>query len=112
MTAENRRIFTRRRVRGALGLIVLLAVGAVGLQLGRNLWAQHLRKLRTNALDFLPEVAQRIQNFRRVKMQGDRKVWEVAAREAQYFEDDQQIVVREPEVSFFLKGDQGALSLK
>jgi LPS export ABC transporter protein LptC len=112
MKLENRRIFTRRRVRGLLGLVVLLAVGAVGVQLGRNLWAQHLRSLRTAALDFLPEVAQRIQNFRRVKMQGDRKVWEVAAREAQYFEDDQQIVVHQPEVSFFLKDEQGAVSLK
>ena len=112
MTLENRRFFTRRRVRGALGLVVLLAVGAVGVQLGRNLWIQHLRSLRTSALDFLPEVAQRIQNFRRVKMEGDRKVWEVAAREAQYFEEDQEIVVREPEVAFYLKGDQGAVSLK
>jgi len=112
MTPESRPFFTRRRVRRALGVAVLVAVGAVGVQLGRNLWAQHLRSLRTNAIDFLPEVAQRIQNFRRVKMEGDRKVWEVAAREAQYFEDDQQIVVREPEVSFYLKGDQGAVSLK
>jgi LPS export ABC transporter protein LptC len=112
MRAEKRRFFTRRRVRQALGLGVLVAVGAVGVQLGRNLWTQHLRSLRTSALDFLPEVAQRIQNFRRVKMEGDRKVWEVAAQEAQYFEEDQQIVVRAPEVSFFLKGDQGAVSLK
>jgi LPS export ABC transporter protein LptC len=112
MRAEKRRFFTRRRVRQALGLAVLVAVGAVGVQLGRNLWTQHLRSLRTSALDFLPEVAQRIQNFRRVKMEGDRKVWEVAAQEAQYFEEDQQIVVRAPEVSFFLKGDQGAVSLK
>ncbi len=112
MTPKNPRFFTRRRVRYALGLTVLVAVGALGMQLGRNLWAQHLRALRTSALDFLPEVAQRIQNFRRVKMQGDHKVWEVAAREAQYFEDDQQIVVREPEVSFYLKGDQGSVSLR
>jgi LPS export ABC transporter protein LptC len=112
MTPENRRFFTRRRVRNVLGLVVLVAVGAVGVQLGRNLWAQHLRSLRTSALDFLPEVAQRIQNFRRVKMEGDRKVWEVAAKEAQYFEEDQQIVVRDPVVSFYLKGDQGAVSLK
>src|SRR4051812_25580218 len=112
MTLETRRIFTRRRVRGLLGLVVLLAVGGVGVQLGRNLWAQHLRRMRTAALDFLPEIAQRIQNFRRVKMQGDRKVWEVAAREAQYFEDDQQIVVHGPEVSFFLKDEPGAVSLK
>lgn len=104
--------FTRRRVRTFLGLILVVAVGAVGVQLARSQWAQHLRSLRTRELDFLPQVAQRIQNFRRVKMDGDRKVWEVAAREAQYFEDDHQIVVDEPEVNFFVKDDSGVVSVK
>jgi LPS export ABC transporter protein LptC len=104
--------FGRRRVRMMLGLVLVLAVGAVGVQLVRSQWAQHLRSLRSRELDFLPQVAQRIQNFRRVKMEGDRKVWEVAAREAQYFEEDHQIVVDEPEVSFFVKDDQGVVSVK
>jgi LPS export ABC transporter protein LptC len=104
--------FTRRRVRTLLGLALVVAVGAVGVQLARSQWAQHLRSLRTRELDFLPQVAQRIQNFRRVKMDGDRKVWEVAAREAQYFEEDRQIVVDEPRVSFFVKDDQGIVSVK
>src|SRR5262245_45048941 len=104
--------FSRRRVRTLLGLILVLAVGAVGVQLVRSQWAQHLRSLRTRELDFLPQVAQRIQNFRRVKMEGDRKVWEVAAREAQYYEEDHQIVVDAPEVSFFVKDDQGTVSVK
>lgn len=104
--------FTRRRVRMFVGVLMIGVVGAVGVQLARSQWAQHLRSLRTRELDFLPQVAQRIQNFRRVKMQGDRKVWEVAAREAQYFEEDRQIVVDAPEVSFFVKDDQGVVSVK
>jgi LPS export ABC transporter protein LptC len=92
--------------------VLVVAVGAVGVQLARSQWAQHLRSLRTRELDFLPQVAQRIQNFRRVKMEGDRKVWEVAAREAQYFEEDRQIVIDEPEVSFFVKDDQGIVAVK
>jgi len=103
---------SRRRARFGLGLVLVLAVGAVGVQLARSQWAQHLRSLRTKQLDFLPEAAQRIQNFRRVKMEGDRKAWEVAAREAQYFEDDQTVAVQAPEVSFYLKGDQGSVSIK
>jgi LPS export ABC transporter protein LptC len=91
---------------------MVLTVGAVGVQLARSQWAQHLRSLRTRELDFLPQVSQRIQNFRRVKMEGDRKVWEIAAREAQYFEEDKQIVVDDPEVSFFAKDDQGVVSVK
>jgi len=104
--------FTRRRVRMFIGVLMIGVVGAVGVQLARSQWAQHLRSLRTRELDFLPQVAQRIQNFRRVKMQGDRKVWEVAAHEAQYFEEDRQIVVDAPEVSFFVKDDQGVVSVK
>lgn len=104
--------FNRRRVRTVLAVLMIVAVGAVVVQLARSQWAQHLRSLRTRELDFLPQVSQRIQNFRRVKMDGDRKVWEVAAREAQYFEEDKQIVVDEPEVSFFVKDDQGVVSVK
>jgi LPS export ABC transporter protein LptC len=95
-----------------LGIVMIAAVGAVGIQLARSQWAQHLRSLRTRELDFLPQVAQRIQNFRRVKLDGDRKVWEVAAREAQYFEEERQVVVDEPEVRFFVKDDQGVVSVK
>jgi LPS export ABC transporter protein LptC len=95
-----------------LGAVMIAAVGAVGIQLARSQWAQHLRSLRTRELDFLPQVAQRIQNFRRVKMDGDKKVWEVAAREAQYFEEERQVVVDEPEVRFFVKDDQGVVSVK
>lgn len=104
--------FTRRRLRFGLAVLLVLAVGGVGVQLVRSQWAQYLRRLGTKELDFLPQVAQRIQNFRRVKMDGERKVWEVAAREAQYFEDEHEIVVEEPEVSLFLADDEGVVSLR
>jgi LPS export ABC transporter protein LptC len=105
-------VFSRKRVRLVLGGVLVVALGAVAFQLLQNHWLQQLRSLRTAQLDFLPEVAQRIQNFRRVKMDGDRKEWEVAAREAQYFEDDHEIVVAGPEVSFYLKDGEGVVSLR
>jgi LPS export ABC transporter protein LptC len=104
--------FTRRRFRVGLGLLLIVLVGAVAVQLALNQWTHRLGRLRGKDLDFLPHVAQRIQNFRRVKMEGGRKAWEVAAREAQYLEDDQQIVVDDPEVSLYLKGEEGAISLR
>ena len=103
---------TRRQVRLGLGLVLLMALGGLAAQLGRSQWQQHLRGLRARELDFLPEAAQRIVNFRRVKMEGDRKAWEIAAREAQYFEDENQVAVEAPEVSFYLKGEQGVVSIK
>jgi hypothetical protein len=89
-----------------------VAVGAVAVQLVRSQWVQYLRRLGTgDIIELLPEVAQRIQNFRRVKLEGDRMTWEVAAREAQYFEEQDAIVVQEPEVSFHLEDGDGVVSL-
>ncbi len=107
-----RALSARRQARWGLGIALVLLLGGVTIQLVRSQWTQHLRGLRSAQLDFLPEAAQRIQNFRRVKMEGDRKAWEIAAREAQYFEDEQQVKVEAPEVTLFLKGDQGMVSIR
>ncbi len=104
--------FTRRRLRLGLGLLLIVLVGTVAVQLALNQWTHRLRRMGPKELDFLPHAAQRIENFRRVKMEGDRKAWEVAAREAQYLEDDQQIVVDDPQVSLYLKGEEGEVSLR
>jgi LPS export ABC transporter protein LptC len=105
-------LLTRRQVRSGLAVVLLMALAGLAVQLGRSQWQQHLRGLRNRELDFLPAVAQRIQNFRRVKMEGGRKAWEVAAREAQYTEEDSQVAIEAPEVSFYLKGDQGVVSIR
>jgi LPS export ABC transporter protein LptC len=112
MPLNSRAVSSRQRVRWGLGLALMVLLGGLGIQLARSQWQQHLRGLRSAQLDFLPEAAQRIQNFRRVKMEGDRKAWEVAAREAQYFEDEQQVAVQAPVVSFYLKGDQSVVTLR
>jgi LPS export ABC transporter protein LptC len=112
MAGHIRALSGRRWARLGLGLALFLILAAVGVQLVRSQWQQHLRGLRSAQLDFLPEAAQRIQNFRRVKMEGDRKAWEIAAREAQYFDDEQQVSVEAPEVSFYLKGDEGVVSIR
>jgi LPS export ABC transporter protein LptC len=112
MAVDFRALSGRRRARLGLGLALFLILAAVGVQLVRSQWQQHLRGLRSAQLDFLPEAAQRIQNFRRVKMEGDRKAWEIAAREAQYFDEEQQVSVEAPEVSFYLKGDEGVVSIR
>ena len=103
---------TRRQARWGLGVVLLVALGGLAVQVGHSQWQQHLRGLRTRELDFLPEAAQRIVDFRRVKMEGDRKAWEVAASEAQYFEEENQVAVKAPEVNFYLKGEQGVVSIK
>src|SRR6516162_790458 len=71
-------------------------------------------------VDMLPNVAQRIQNFHRVKVDNGRKVWEVSARDAQYVEGEQVVVVDAPQLDVYLAdgrtvslhGDAGKVFLK
>jgi LPS export ABC transporter protein LptC len=98
---------------------ILLLVALAGL-VGRALWQQGQARLAQQAIELLPEVAQRIQDFHRVFVRDGRKVWEIAAREARYFEDEQRVVVRGPMVEFYLddgrsvglKGEEGVVSLE
>jgi len=112
MPFDVRALSPRQRARWGLGLALAVLLAGLGIQLARSQWQQHLRGLRSAQLDFLPEAAQRIQNFRRVKMEGDRKAWEVAAKEAQYFQEEQEVAVQAPVVTFYLKGDETAVSVR
>lgn len=109
----------RKRLRlTVIGLVTFL-LAAVGFLVGHSMWEQHMRDIAQTGLEFLPGVSQHIQDFHRVKMQDGRKVWEVAADDAQYREDDKTVVVRGASVRLFLKdgrvlelkGDEGRLTL-
>jgi LPS export ABC transporter protein LptC len=82
-------------------LVVVLLAGS--WVLGRELWRQRRDDLGRRALDLLPNVAQRIRDFHRVKVEDGRKVWEVSAKEAQYYQEEQLVRVTSPVVSFFLE---------
>jgi len=108
----------RRRLRRVLLIGVLTALGGIAYLVSSSVSAR-LDAVRVVA-DLLPQVAQRIQNFRRIKVKDGRTVWEITADDAQYFEDDNQIIVHEPRLTFFLKdgerpchisGSEGKLSL-
>jgi LPS export ABC transporter protein LptC len=104
-----------------LVVAVLVAVLTGG---GWLLWQGFAARQRADQaraiVDVLPNVAQRIQNFHRVKVDNGRKVWEVSAREAQYLEGQEMVVVDHPVVELFLRdgrsvalrGDGGKVFLK
>jgi len=98
-------VMRRTRLRAALLVVVSAALAGIAYLVSRNVIARRARGLEALGRDFLPQVAQRIQNFHRVKVEHGRTVWEITAREAQYFEQDSQIVVVEPRMTFFLKED-------
>ena len=89
----------RRLVVAAIVLVLAIAAGLLGL----GVWSGRPGDLPRQALDLLPNVAQRIKNFHRVKIDDERKVWEVTAREARYLDDDDLVVVEGSVVSVFLE---------
>ena len=110
----------RSRLRVALLAVVVAALAGIGLATWQNVRARRPHTLADLGADFLPEVAQHIQNFRRVKLKDGKAVWEVKAADAQYFDGDQQVVVHKPRITFYLEGggrraelvgDEGRLTL-
>lgn len=96
---------SRSRLR--TGLLLVVAVGLVGL--GVQVWRSVGKAEKTIAelgVGLLPEVAQRMQFFKRVKVKDGRTVWEITADDAQYFEKENAVVVRQPKVTFSM--DDGA----
>jgi len=61
-----------------------------------------------DALQIVPDAAQRLQDFHRVKLENGRLAWELRAREAQYFEEEQRAVVQGPEMIFYSDGEERA----
>jgi len=104
---------SRGQIRFIIALAVSIVLLVVGYQLVSTLRMQREQEqnLARLAKDIAPETAQRMQNFRRAKIRGDKKVWEIAARQARYVQEENEIVVEEPEVSLFVK-DGDTITLK
>jgi LPS export ABC transporter protein LptC len=107
----------RSRARAALIAAVTLALVALGFVLGRTMLAR--QETARTGTSLRADVSQRIREFRRVKVKDGRTVWELNAREAQYFEERGEVVVTRPQLSFFgadgesiaVKGREGRVHL-
>jgi LPS export ABC transporter protein LptC len=109
----------RKRLRLGISALVVVLLGGVGLLIGRSLWQQRQRDTAQKGLEFLPGVSQHIRDFHRVKVKDGRKVWEVSARDAQYFQEANLILVRAAVMELYLrdgrkiglKGDEARIVL-
>lgn len=119
-TAKSLIAMRRNRLRAAILAVVVVALVSIGYLVNRDVSARRAPSLLDLGADVIPQVAQRIQNFRRVKMENGRTKWEITAKDAQYFERSKEVVVREPYMKFFLedgerevrvRGAEGRLSL-
>jgi LPS export ABC transporter protein LptC len=109
----------KKRFRFTIMVTVATLLCAVGLLVGRSLWQQYQRDITRTGLEFLPGVSQHMRDFHRVKVQDGRKVWEVSAQDAQYFQEDNLVVVRHATMDLYLrdgrtvglKGDEARIIL-
>jgi LPS export ABC transporter protein LptC len=110
----------RTRVRAALLVVVATALAGIGYEVSRSVAARRARTVLDLGADFLPEAAQHIQTFKRIKVERGRTVWEITADDARYFAKQDGIVVREPRVTLYLasgravhiRGTEGQLGLE
>lgn len=98
----------RKRVRWALAGLIVLSLGILVWQLRLSFEAQKRADVGDSPLSgMLPHAVQWIQNFHRVEIKDGKKAWEVEADEAQYLEEREQVIVRRPRASFFLRDGEG-----
>src|SRR2546426_12462320 len=96
----------RTRLRAGLLVVVAAALTGIGYEVSRTVGAHRARTLADLGSDFLPTVAQHIRSFRRIKVEKGRTLWEITARDAQYFDKQDEIGVREPQITFYLADGQ------
>lgn len=84
--------------------VIVVILGSLGYKLTQVVWENQLRQLRQNpieALNYLPESALRIKDFRRAKVQDGRTLWELLGDEASYNKDQKQARVSNPRFLYY-----------
>jgi LPS export ABC transporter protein LptC len=96
--------------------LIVASLAGVGYLVHSSLEAGKSKQVdRSSLVGMLPDAVQWIQNFHRIEIREGKKSWELVADEAQYLQDDNQVVVRKPRTTLYMKdgekvtvtGDQG-----
>ena len=97
----------RSQIRAAVGLLVIVALTGVGYRVHSSMRSQKRNEVDSSTLQgMLPDAVQWIQNFHRIEIKDGKKTWELVADEAQYLQDRNQVVVRRPRTTFYMKATQ------
>lgn len=108
----------RSQVRSVVGALIVAALAGVGYRVYSSLESQKSTRVDRSSLEgMLPDAVQWIQNFHRIEIRDGKKAWELEADEAQYLQDQSQIVVRRPRTTLYMKdgekvtvvGEQGTI---
>ena len=99
---------------------VFVSLGVVIYKVAENLALQKIGEIKQNPmkiLDLVPESALRLKEFRRSKIEGGRKVWDLTGKEAVYLKAEREAVIKKPWLVFYretgetleVNGDEGHL---
>ncbi len=96
----------RKRTRMLLLIAIFASLGGVAYKVTEHIWLMKARDIQRNPLkllDYAPEATLRIKDFRRTKVEGGRKVWEVFGEEARYLKAEKEAVIEKPRIIFYDK---------
>jgi LPS export ABC transporter protein LptC len=101
---------TRKKRRLVLLLVVFLGLAGVGYKVFEmiSVAKQEISKNPMKALDYLPDSALHVKEFRRAKVENGRKIWEVMGEEADYFKDQNQAVIKKPRFVYYDQNGEAA----
>lgn len=94
----------RKRRRLILLVVIFLSLAGVGYKVAESMWAMKVSEIRKNplkALDYLPDSALQIKDFRRAKIEDGRKIWELVGDEARYFKEQREAVIKNPKFFYY-----------
>lgn len=94
----------RKRRRIIILLVIFASLGVVAYKVGETVWTNKVREIRKNpfkVLDYLPDSALHIKDFRRAKIEDGRKVWELLGEEANYLKEQKEAIVKKPRFYFY-----------
>jgi LPS export ABC transporter protein LptC len=94
----------RKLSRCILLAVIFLSLGGLAYKVAESLWvmkAEELRKNPLKALDYVPESALQIKDFRRAKIENGRKLWELFGDEANYFKEQKEAVIKKPRFFYY-----------
>ena len=96
----------RKWQRRILLAAIFISLGGVAYTVAENIWIMKVQEIKKNplkAVDYLPDSALHMKDFRRAKIEDGRKVWEIVGDEANYYKDQKQAIIKKPRFYYFDK---------
>ena len=91
--------------------VIFISLGGVVYKVAENILVMKVQEIKKNplkALDYLPEAALHMRDFRRAKIEDGRKVWEILGDEANFYKDQKQAVIKNPRFYYYDKKGETA----